>query len=408
VFSRAASFDIVVTMTITVALSLFLASEIEPGKRWWLLAGFYGFVGLSLLAKGLIGIVIPFGVIGVFFVMRRRWPDRTLILSLTWGVPLTLAVAALWYGPVIARHGWPFIDQFFIQHHFARYLSNKYQHPQPVYYYLPVMLILALPWTPFLIASLIKARRWQWRDDDVAQQSRLFALAWFVVPIVFFSFSGSKLPAYILPSLPAAALLVGERLSVYISDKTANGVTMRLTAAMLLLFAVAGVIYAQQTDKVSLRCALLIAAPLVLVGAFALISTRKHRLTPILIAFLPAVGIVLAFGCAVDTFAHRESVRELIQLADTRGYASAPVFMFSRIERTSEFYAAGRLVYGADGEPIRLDSGREVVRQARQVKGPFLIIVPLGSMSQLNNLQGVETNVIDNNGRIAIVAVSAR
>ena len=102
-FSRAASFDIVVTMTITFALGFFLAAEIEQEKRYWFLAGFYGFVGLSLLAKGLIGIVIPFGVIGAFYVMRRRLPDRTVMRSVVWGVPLALAVAALWYGPVIAR-----------------------------------------------------------------------------------------------------------------------------------------------------------------------------------------------------------------------------------------------------------------------------------------------------------------
>ena len=411
VFSRAASFDIIVTMTITFALGFFLAGEILQTRRVWFLAGFHAFVGLSLLAKGLVGIVIPFGVVGAFYLLRRRSPDRTVIGSLLWGLPITLVVAGSWYGPAIARHGWPFIDQFFIQHHFARYLSNKYQHPQPVYFYLPIMLILALPWTPFLIESLIEARKWRWSSDDAANKSRVFALAWLLVPIVFFSFSGSKLPGYILPSLPAAALLAGERVTALISGKSlshksVSGLTMRLTAAMLLLLAVAGIAYAEQSSKVSLGCALLVAAPLVLVGSFAFFMTRKRMLTAILIALVPAGGTVLALNCAVDRFARRESVRELIQLADGRGYASARVFMLSRIERSSEFYASGRVIYGPDGEPLKLDSGAEVVAQARQEKTPFLVIVPLGSMWQLNNLQGVRTDVIGDNGRVAIVAVS--
>jgi 4-amino-4-deoxy-L-arabinose transferase-like glycosyltransferase len=408
VFSRAASFDIVITMTITWALSFFLANEIEERKRNWFLAGFFCFVGFSLLAKGLVGIVLPFGVVGAFYLLRRRLPDRTVLLSLVWGLPLVLAVAALWYGPAIARHGWLFVDEFFIQHHFARYFSNKYQHPRPVYFYLYVMLMLSLPWTLFLIEALIKAKKRPDNNDEAASKSRVFALAWFIVPIVFFSFSGSKLPAYILPSLPAAALLAGERLSLFVSGKSSSVWTARLTAAMFLVLAVVGIIYGQQTAMVSLRCALLILAPLIIAGSFSLLSSGKRLLAAILIAVAPAAMVVLTLGCAVDRVAARESVRELIKQADVRGYATAPVLMFSRIERTSEFYAAGRVVYGPDGEPIRLENGDEVIAQARNAKTPLLIIVPLGSMWRLHDLQGVQTSTIADNGRVAVVAVSAQ
>jgi 4-amino-4-deoxy-L-arabinose transferase-like glycosyltransferase len=414
VFSRAASFDIVVTMTITVALGFFLAAEIDQGRRRWFLAGFYVFVGVSLLAKGLIGIVIPYGVIGAFYVMRRRLPDRAALFSIIWGLPLALAVAALWYGPVIARHGWPFIDQFFIQHHFARYLSNKYQHHQPFYFYLPVMLILALPWTPFLIDSLIRARGWQWRSDDATNKARVFALAWLLVPIVFFSFSGSKLPAYILPSLPAAALLVGERLNVLITDKLRSGklvglLTMRLTGVMLLLLAVAGIVFVIEAGEISVQCGLLVVAPLILIGGFVVFRSLSAPMWAAVLVALVTPGVsVLALRCAVDQYAPRESVRELIRLADAEGYSAAPVLMFSRIDRSSEFYASGRVVYGSDGDPVRLEKGDDVIRQAWQSPAPFLIVIPLGSMSQLNNLQGVDTSMVGNNGRIAVVAVRPR
>src|SRR4029079_15021287 len=115
VFSRGVSFDIVVTATLTWAFCFFLRSQLtsESAKQQRLLLGFYVFVGLSLLAKGLVGIVIPFGVVGLYSVSRRAWPSRQVWMSWIWAIPLALAVSAVWYGPVIARPGWTFIDEFF-------------------------------------------------------------------------------------------------------------------------------------------------------------------------------------------------------------------------------------------------------------------------------------------------------
>src|SRR6266851_3012996 len=167
VFSRGASFDIVVTMTIAGALGCFFIWHVQvqsedlksidsPGstaKLRLLLVGFYLFIGLSLLAKGLIGIVIPFGVLLFYYLMRRGWPSSRFLKSLFWGLPLAIALAAVWFGPMLSRHGWKFIDQFIIQHHFARFISNKYHHPAPFYFYLLVLVALAVPWTIFLGAG---------------------------------------------------------------------------------------------------------------------------------------------------------------------------------------------------------------------------------------------------------------
>ena len=220
IFSRAASFDIVVTMTVAWALAFFFGAELKTRdqSRLRLLAGFYVFVGLSLLAKGLVGIVVPFGVAGVYYVLRTRAPQRSVVLSLLWGLPLSAILAATWYAPIIWRHGWLFIDQFFIQHHFARYLSDKYHHPAPVYYYLVVFIPLTLPWSAFVIQGLLQTvNRLRQRDEslrtDPLNKFRVFTAAWLLLPLVFFSLSGSKLPGYILPLVPAAGLMAGERLS---------------------------------------------------------------------------------------------------------------------------------------------------------------------------------------------------
>ncbi|MGH9914751.1 MAG: ArnT family glycosyltransferase, partial [Pyrinomonadaceae bacterium] len=207
-FSRGVNFDIAVTMAITLGLVSFFISDIEETKRWrnlWL-TGFYASLGLGLLAKGLVGVVLPGAIVLFYFVLRGSWPSKQFLISLLWGGPLTLLVASLWYGPVIYQHGWFFIDQFFIQHHFARYISNKYHHPQPFYFYPPVIALMVFPWTALLIVGLYHCTKWNWRSTAPRDRLRVLAFAWLLFPIAFFTFSVSKLPGYILPALPAAAI----------------------------------------------------------------------------------------------------------------------------------------------------------------------------------------------------------
>src|SRR6185436_2317677 len=101
--------------------------------------------------------------------------------------------------------------------------------------------------------------------------------------------------------------------------------------------------------------------------------------------------------------ASRESVKELISRAAREGYADAPLVMFSRIERSSEFYAAGRVVYGPDGDPLKVENPEEVIAQVRRANGPLLLIVPLGSLPRLERIFEVETKLIADNGRNGIV-----
>jgi 4-amino-4-deoxy-L-arabinose transferase-like glycosyltransferase len=336
VFSRGVTFDVVVTMTTTWSLALFLLHQLK--RRRSLLIGFYAFVGLSLLAKGLVGIVIPFGVVGLYYLLRRAWPERSVWVSLLWGVPLALAVSAVWYGPVIAKHGWSFVDEFFVQHHFARYVSNKYHHPQPIYFYPAIILMLALPWTPFLVEALIKARRWTWRGAEDLSVVRVFSLAWLLFPIVFFSFSGSKLPGYVLPSLPAAALLMADVL--------------------------------RQRKPV------------------VLISIASGTVVLVLIA--------LSFA---GRYANRESVRDLLVLADARGYANAPVLAQRSDDRSAEFYAYGRVVYNAGGEPVTFDEIS--ASEARARGGRFVVFIPVEYIENFRSSPGIE--VIGDNGRTAVL-----
>jgi 4-amino-4-deoxy-L-arabinose transferase-like glycosyltransferase len=425
-FSRGATFDIVLTMTVSGSLACFFVFEVrarsEPGSprgqpTWGggndvrpgnsLLLGFYFFAGLSLLAKGLIGFVIIFGVVAIYFIVRRELPTTRIAKSFIWGLPLSLAVAGIWYGPMIARHGWTFIDQFIIQHHFARFVTNKYHHPGPVYFYLPVLVGLVLPWTIVLAASFLSARRWNWRGELPRDRALVFAVLWLLVPLVFFSFSGSKLTAYILPALPAAALLMGERIACFCRDRRGEKV-LRLTGALLVFIAAAGVWYTHRNSALSSYWTDLAALSLLLIGATAIVKPQLRHQLFLMISIAALATAAIGLKCAAPAIARTQSVRDLFATADARGYANAPVVQLHTIERSAEFYAANRITYGSDGEPVKFEGATQVVEAARKSSGSVLCLVPVEYEAQLTTLKQANSEIVGNNGRVALIVMSVK
>jgi len=417
-FSRGASFDIVITMTATWALAFFLLQEFASTtrSRTLLLAGFYLAVGLSLLAKGLVGIVIPFGVTAFYYLLRRQWPARLVWISLIWGTPLALAIATIWYGPVISRHGWQFIDEFFIQHHFARFISNKFHHPQPIYFYPLIVVPLTLPWSAFLVDALLRLRSWQWRGIDSLSKVRLFSLSWLLMPILFFSFSGSKLPGYIVPVLPAAALLIGERITLSGFVRRPQW-PWRVTGLTFIVLSAVAVVYATRSTLVTVQCSALVALPLAIAGLVVLVGRWPKA------GVLTSVGgvltsLVIVLNCAAPKVAQRDSMRDLLRAADANGYSHAPVFARRGNDRSAEFYASGRVVYAADGDVAELDDPAQLVQAAKQF-GAVLAVVPAENLDRfrgtveagttsedpLNPWPGGIKEVIGTNGQLGLVGV---
>ncbi|MGE3467044.1 MAG: ArnT family glycosyltransferase [Pyrinomonadaceae bacterium] len=364
VFSRGASFDIVITFPITAALvSFFLydssTDRAQPPKYFALIL-FYFFCGLALLAKGLIGIVFPFAIVGAFYVLDRRMPSGRFIISMMWGTLVACSVAGIWYLPMYLEHGWKFIDEFFIQHHFQRFTSNKYQHPQPFYFFLWVLPLMTLPWMPFFLAAIWRSVReilWGPVDpnDDRESYSRLsrFSIAWIGVPLIFFSFSGSKLPGYILPAVPGAIIFTA------------------LTIFRLV--------------RKSRRWAVLIysAACSIFVICIVLLLT------------------------VVPRFADGDSAKGLFEAADQHGHAGLRVFSLHTISHSAEFYAAKRLLRDPDGKQKKLYSPSEVVAEMRRANvNKALVLVPPEHLRQLTESGALTSDLIRDNGEWAIVAVS--
>ena len=211
VMSSANSLDMGVSAFLSAAVFAYLLSRQVPpraGRRTWMLWA-WAFMALAVLSKGLIGVVLPLGaLIGYTLLERdlRAWRD------LFWlqGIALFTVIAAPWF-VLVARANPEFLHFFFIHEHFQRFASTAHNRAGPMWYFLPVVLVAAVPWIPAMVESVRTAWRAHPAKDAVSPPRFLFV--WCAVVFVFFSVSGSKLPGYILPIVPALALLAGEALA---------------------------------------------------------------------------------------------------------------------------------------------------------------------------------------------------
>ncbi|HKD82087.1 MAG TPA: glycosyltransferase family 39 protein [Candidatus Angelobacter sp.] len=215
-FGRGASTDILISTHFSLAMLSWWTWR-ETGKKLWLLA-FYVLLGIGALAKGPVAPALAVLVVGAYALLRRDGKIFLRSLSLP-GFLLFFAIALPWYFAL--QHRVPqFFRVFFIEHNLERFGTNLYQHSQPFWYYIPVFLLATLPWTVFVVPALIEAgraaiRRFRTNSEpppDPGDGLPGFLFVWTLIPIIFFSISRSKLPGYILPSIPAAALLTADYL----------------------------------------------------------------------------------------------------------------------------------------------------------------------------------------------------
>lgn len=214
-YARAASMDMPLTAAFGIGMLSWWGWR-EGGSRIYL-AGFYLCMALGMLAKGPVAPFLAATVILVFAAAVRDW---SLLSKTIWwpAMVLFLLIAMPWY-IAVQRANPRFFREFIVEHNLARFSSNLYHHPEPFWYYIPVAALALVPWIVFVCAAFIESVRAWWRegksdpaDPDLELQFGLFACCWLVLPILFFSISQSKLPGYILPAVPAGAILLADYL----------------------------------------------------------------------------------------------------------------------------------------------------------------------------------------------------
>ncbi|MEO6050860.1 MAG: hypothetical protein ABIP78_05950, partial [Pyrinomonadaceae bacterium] len=235
------------------------------------------------------------------------------------------------------------------------------------YFFLWVLPLMTLPWLPFFLAAIWKLCKRFFHRRDAERQSKskalpisssplpLFSTSWLLVPLVFFSFSGSKLPGYILPAVPAAIILTA-------------------------------------------------------VFAFELVQEgKKWRNTILLIATLPFIATIMLFIFAVPKFTESDSVKMLIEAANERGFSSNRVLTMHIVSHNAEFYASGRLTRDGEGKQQRLYSVSEILAEIGAENGrPAVVLAPLEYLSQLTRDDRIKTEILQDNGDLAITVVSVK
>jgi len=434
--SRIILTDMLLTFCLSAALfSFLLAVRSSERHRTNLYRLFFICCGLAVLTKGLIGIVLPGGIIFWYLLLGRRWQ---ILKEIPWfsGLLLFALVTVPWF-ILVSQANPEFPHFFFIREHFQRYTSTIHRRSQPFWFFLPILLLTMLPWSFFLPGSLGKA--WQQRHSD--RGTTLFLLLWPLVIILFFSLSSSKLIPYILPTFPPLSLLVAHRLMAHWHTRRPDYTAAQATLALILLLVgvalailpllswLPPILHASgQTGRdlaamltgpapvLTLRQTLLPGSLLVIFGLLLLWSIRTR-------SSLLLIGLLCCFGILLDlllpwAFAHygaerlssRSLAKAVIQHAgpDTLLAQSGP-------RQGMNFYTGKRLITVGDADELSFGSSQgnqsgwflsreqfmELWRSNRQV----MIVIPRHEASRYDAAQsGPSPRILADNGALLLLS----
>jgi 4-amino-4-deoxy-L-arabinose transferase-like glycosyltransferase len=235
-FSRAAGPDMLFAglLTAAMAVAIEMLQTQQPGAFLRIAFGF--FLGAAVLAKGPAAAILAGGATLLWAAASRQWlaPFRFLHPL----VVLAFCATALPWYILCALRNPDFLRIFIWQHNFERYTTPVFEHRQPVWFYGYMLLLAVLPWIVFLFGALFRGAV-RLKQRVAIESMDLFFASWTLFPILFFSFSESKLPGYILPAIPPLFLLLSQWVSRAMVVKSKDVLrALGCTGALLLLTAI--------------------------------------------------------------------------------------------------------------------------------------------------------------------------
>jgi len=200
VLGRLGTIDALLSVHVFAALAIDMAEYGETGPNRGAVIG--ALLGLAFLAKGPVGVVLPLLMIlaGRTAAGRNVVPHGRAVLGFAAG----LLVALPWGAVFVKRLGTERVVDTFRTEVLERYFAGT-DHVQPAWYFAAVVVVAFSPWVGPLVVALVRAI--SLRRDPVARTG-LYAAGAFLAALLFFSLGRGKLPQYILPAAPLAALLV--------------------------------------------------------------------------------------------------------------------------------------------------------------------------------------------------------
>jgi 4-amino-4-deoxy-L-arabinose transferase-like glycosyltransferase len=423
--------DSLLSACLAAALAAFLAAQRDaasPRERRTLMLLAWAAIAGAVLTKGLVGLLIPGASIVIYSLVTRDFAVWRR-LELLRGGALALVLAAPWFIVVSSRNP-EFARFFFIHEHFERFLTQEHRRVGAWWYFVPLLAIGLLPWVGAFVWTLKRS----WRDapsDRNGFSWPRFCLVWIAFVFVFFSASGSKLPSYILPLFPAAALVIGWQLT-RLDARTLWRLVFLLAAGGWVLLAgiwlswdalVARVADASTLADVCARlhpwfvAGLAVAALGYSAAAWALSRPGEARRTTAIVGVSLATMVTMQLLlCGNDAFRATRSAADLVTILENETQppfdADAPVFQVGLYDQTLPFYLRrtttlvhyrDELGLGLDAEPAKgIPRDADWIAQWQSLAQGYALIGP-DTMAALSKLD-VPFRIIARDPRRILIA----
>ena len=382
--------DMTFTFLLTAMLCSFcMAQQTRESARessgWWMLLS-WSMLGLATLTKGIVAWVIAGGVLAIYMLWQRDW-DAWRSLRLLPGIGILLIITLPWF-VLVSRANPDFLQFFFIHEHLLRYMTDSAERVEPWWYFIAILAVGVLPWLWQMSSAL--GHGWRATAARGKFDAQRLLWIWCVFVLVFFSLSGSKLPPYILPILPALALLTAARESSAPSRSLDYSAWIMLaSAAGLIAFTLIG---PSTLDDPMLRTEAYEARPMAvgyaltaaLAALFYYRAASNQQMVPSFVGL--ATGWFLGLALLFATIGHDSSIRSGRDLAAhiPAGLPThVPIYSVKTYDQTLPFYLrrtlvlvdwSGELQYGLRHEPVKELDMREFEQRWRTTSDAIAIM----------------------------------
>lgn len=367
-------------------------------------------VGLAFLAKGLIAVVLPAITLLLYALLTGQIFSFLSTKFWRWSL-LAVAIAVPWIIMVSVRNP-EFLNYFFIHEHFARFSSSVHERDKPVWFFLAVGAAGVLPFIA-LIPGAIAPRPGLARTTR-SFDSQLFLSLWVIVVIGFFSISRSKLPLYILPAFPPAAVLLAHRaMAVSRPTLAASFLSLPLlgVAIAFLLWhpTLSGAVLKRDvTDPASLQVWGVVTMAILVLGGFLAfgIAMRGRRLCAVAVASLATLA-GLQTGLLASRAFESLSIKPIGIEAKAAARINTELFNVGQIDRGLAFYAEreptivgarSELDLGFTVEPNKWIADEAAFVQRWTAPGHKLAVMRKDTFERLKALLGADTTVLSRHG----------
>jgi 4-amino-4-deoxy-L-arabinose transferase-like glycosyltransferase len=316
-----------------------LRESSAKSRRWR--DGAWVLLALAVLSKGLIGLVLPAATVVAYALWERDWGFILRIRPLR-GLLILLAITAPWFIAVSLANP-EFARFFFIHEHFERFLTKAHGRYQPMWYFIPILLIGMLPWLGSLLQGIAAGFR---RDAGRRFQPRRFLLVWAVLVFIFFSVSSSKLASYILPIFPALAALIGVHLAGHVASRRIewHALPAIVIGAGCLLLVPYVTRFANETVPAALYEAyqpwLYAGSAVLLLGGIAAfwLGRKGHSVTAVFVLAFGGFAFGQGFLLGHDSLGSVNSAHDVAAVIGPQVPKDAPFFSVNTYDQSLQFY----------------------------------------------------------------------